>query len=66
MRPKAERYGLLEHELRMLLHQYGIDADTRTPDYVLAPMLIRVLRSYAEAVETRDAYHQEARRAPMA
>ena len=54
MRRRADRYSIFESELRGLIRQYGIDTDTRTPDFALASLLMRALYAYSEALDIRD------------
>lgn len=41
-------------ELEILINKYGLDADTETPDFILANIACDALASYAGAVGARE------------
>ena len=43
-------------ELEILINKYGLDADTETPDFVLANVACDALASYAGAIQARKEY----------
>lgn len=41
-------------ELEILINKYGIDADTNTPDFILAELAVEAISSFGAATQARE------------
>ena len=50
---------IFKDELAALINKYGIDAQTNTPDFMLAEIAVDAIASFGALVKTRDEYKQK-------
>lgn len=50
---------IFKDELTALINKYGIDAQTNTPDFMLAEIAVDAIASFGALVKTRDEYKQK-------
>ena len=50
---------IFKNELAALINKYGIDAQTNTPDFMLAEIAVDAIASFGALVKTRDEYKQK-------
>lgn len=50
---------IFKNELAALINKYGIDAETNTPDFMLAEIAVDAIASFGALVKTRDEYKQK-------
>lgn len=50
---------IFKNELAALINKYRIDAQTNTPDFMLAEIAVDAIASFGALVKTRDEYKQK-------
>ena len=50
---------IFKNELAALINKYGIDAQTNTPDFMLAEIAVDAIASFGALVKTRDEYNKK-------
>lgn len=50
---------IFKNELATLINKYGIDAQTNTPDFMLAEIAVDAIASFGALVKSRDIYKQK-------